>query len=114
MRLIDKGGRGRVNQARLMRALLAGTAISAAMPLPAVAQTWVGGTAGAPSDYNTAGNWSTNLVPNITQTASFGASHGTRSHSSSSTLRIRGSAMNRRTMALPVSALSTAVSDIPW
>jgi autotransporter-associated beta strand protein len=51
----------RVNKARLVRVLLAGTAISAAATLPAAAQTAAWAPGG--SDYNLSTNWSPNTVP---------------------------------------------------
>ena len=73
MRSIDGRGNGSGNQARLMRALLAGTAISAFATLPAAAQdaTWLGATSG---DYRTAANWNPATIPGIIDTATFGAS----------------------------------------
>src|SRR4051812_32431605 len=63
-----------------MRALLAGTAISAAMSLPAAAQdaTW-SPPLGAGNLYNTGSNWSTGTVPGTSPTdvATFGASNAT-------------------------------------
>ena len=66
MRSIDSN---RVNKARLIRALLAGTAISAAGTLPAAAQnaTWSAGS----SDYNLSTNWVPNTVPGPTGIAVF-------------------------------------------
>jgi hypothetical protein len=53
----------RGNHARRMRALLAGTAISAAATLPAAAQnaTWL--VTPGTNNYNTAANWNSAAVP---------------------------------------------------
>jgi autotransporter-associated beta strand protein len=75
MRSIDGQQHGRGNQARRMRALLAGTAISAFATLPAAAQTWLASP--GTSDYNTAANWNPAAVPGATGTANFGASSRT-------------------------------------
>jgi len=75
MRSIDGRGQGSGNQARLMRALLAGTALSAFATLPAAAQntTWTGAFSGA---YTNGANWTAN-VPASTDTANFGTSINT-------------------------------------
>jgi autotransporter-associated beta strand protein len=74
MRSIDGRGHKSGNQARLMRALLAGTALSAFATLPAAAQnaTWLA-TPGT-NDYNTAANWTGATVPGATGTATFDTS----------------------------------------
>ena len=76
MRSIDGRGHRSGNQARLMRALLAGTALSAFATLPAAAQnaTWLGATSG---DYRTVANWNPATIPGIIDTATFGASSRT-------------------------------------
>src|SRR4051794_22909144 len=70
MRSIDGRGQVGFNYARWVRALLAGTAISAAATLPAAAgdATWTGVVSG---DFNTAGNWAPAGQPN--GIATFGA-----------------------------------------
>src|SRR4051812_31891049 len=68
MRSIDSN---RVNKARLMRVLLAGTAISAAATLQAAAQLATWSLTPGSSDYNLSTNWNPNTVPGPTGTAVF-------------------------------------------
>jgi hypothetical protein len=78
MRSIDGRGHKSGNQVRLMRALLAGTAISAFATLPAAAQnaTWLGNPTPGGDNYNAAANWNPG-IPGATGTATFGASSTT-------------------------------------
>src|SRR5437868_4836035 len=74
MRAIGIRGRDASNRARRIRALLAGTALSALTTLPAAAQnaTWnLNGT----GNFNTAANWTPAAVP--TGLATFGVSNAT-------------------------------------
>src|SRR5438067_2269996 len=79
MRAIGVGGRGASNRARRIRALLAGTALSALTTLPAAAQnaTWnnvatVAGPVLGTFDFDAGLNWVGNVVP--TGIATFDAS----------------------------------------
>src|SRR3981189_433754 len=74
MRSIDGRGHGSSNHARLMRALLAGTAISAFATLPAAALDAIWSAAPGTGVYNTNANWNPATTPSATGTATFGAS----------------------------------------
>ena len=74
MRSIDGRGHKSGNQARLMRALLAGTALSAFATLPAAAQDATWSATPGTGDYRTAANWNPATIPGIIDTATFGAS----------------------------------------
>jgi autotransporter-associated beta strand protein len=74
MRSIDGRGYGSGNQARLMRALLAGTALSAFATLPAAAQNATWSANPGTSNYNLFTNWNPATVPGATGTATFGNS----------------------------------------
>jgi autotransporter-associated beta strand protein len=84
MRSVGIRGRDASNRARRMRALLAGTALSALTALPAAAQdaTWLlnPGT----GNFNTAANWTPAAVP--TGVATFGVSNTTAVSFSASTI----------------------------
>jgi hypothetical protein len=77
MRSIDGRGHKSGNQARLMRALLAGTAISAFATLPAAALDAIWSAAPGTGVYNTNANWNPAAAPDATGTATFGNSSTT-------------------------------------